>query len=131
MAEKKAFIDELNYVSGQISTEVRTINLGVLGTAWALLVTSSNGRLEPLSAGAAILIIGLCILSIVCHLLQYVAGYQNADVYLCKMEKQGLNEFQYDKKEILYRMRIWLFWLKIVFALFAAGILIVALIKRV
>jgi hypothetical protein len=40
MATKEKLLEELNYLTEKISSLVWTLNVGVLGTTWSLLITT-------------------------------------------------------------------------------------------
>jgi hypothetical protein len=60
MATKEKIIEDLNFVSNRISSQVRSIALGVIAIVWALLVGEKPGNLafEP-QARAQLLIAAL------------------------------------------------------------------------
>ncbi len=63
----------------------------------------------------------------VSELVQYLAGYFNARLILRRVESSGQKEFEYDTSALLYRVRDWFFWIKIVLTLAAAFWLLVTL----
>jgi hypothetical protein len=129
MATDKDIRDECDYHTEKISAAVWIVNLGVLGIAWTML-NSSSPRIPALSPTEVLSIFIFCVLGMASHLSQHWVAYQYAKSILRRMEKEGLEEFQYDKKASLYRWRERLFKLKIIFTLIATGLLMVGIVSR-
>lgn len=49
MATKKELLDELDWLTDKISTQIWTLNLGTLATTWSLLI--AGGSVEKLRIG--------------------------------------------------------------------------------
>jgi hypothetical protein len=130
MATKKELLDELDWLTDKISTQIWTLNLGTLATTWSLLI--AGGSVEKLRIGPsnAIPIMVLCIIGMLCELGQYLAGYFNAKSILDRLESSGHTEFEYDKSAPLYIARKWLFCGKVVLSLVAAIWLVVVLARK-
>jgi hypothetical protein len=131
MADKDSLIKNLDYLTETISSQVWILNLSVLATTWALSVTPTGSVVQSFAPNDALPIFGLCILSMICHLLQYFFGYVYASHLLKNIEDQGLETFQYNKKAILYRFRTWSFYVKITATLLGAGILVWKILVRI
>ena len=114
MATKLKIVEELQWLSDRISTQVRTVGLGLLAITWGLLISQPqiNGPI-PDSVKKNLLIIGVLALSaIVCDFLQYLFAYLNNRLMLRKIENEKLDEANYDYGAINYRLRGLFFWLK-------------------
>jgi hypothetical protein len=107
-------IEELDYLSNQISAQVRTIALGLLAITWATLVADS-GFLRKLSqeSGKALLIVGtLSVLILAIDFLQYAVAYIHVQGALKKAEQNEEEEVTYETDSFLRRLRFFLFWTK-------------------
>jgi hypothetical protein len=119
MPTKKDLVDELNWITDKISSQVWTLNLGVLGTTWTLLIATTNTKLQ-FQPAEAFPILFLCIASLTCEMLQYLSGYANDRRILKNVEAKNLQTFEYDPKAFLYRLRMFFFYAKILLTVFAA-----------
>jgi hypothetical protein len=130
MPTKAKLLEELDWLTDKISTQIWTLNLGTLATTWSLLIAA--GSVEKLRIGPAnaIFIMFLCIAAMLCELGQYFAGYRNDRSILDRLESSGQTEFEYDKSAPLYILRKWLFCAKIALTLFAALWLVVILARK-
>ena len=130
MQTKEKLVEQLDWLTDKISSQVWTLNLGTLATTWSLLIAS--GSVEKLRIGPAnaIFIMALCIVAMLFELGQYFAGYRNALSILDRLESSGQTEFEYDKSAPLYVLRKWLFCGKIALTLFAALWLVVILARK-
>lgn len=123
MPDKSELIGELNWITEKISSQVWTLNLGVLGTTWTLLITTTNAKLQFQQA-EAFPILFLCIASLTCEMLQYLSGYANDRLILDRMEAKNLKTFEYDARAALYRLRMLFFYVKILATVAAAFLLL-------
>ncbi len=115
MPTKAQVIEDLNWITDRLSTQVRTVALGVLALAWGLLL----GDKDPTKSSDLLhlkwhlmIIGGTCVLVLVLDYLQYVAGYAETHGLLNKLEFEHKESGQYDKKKLAYRLRSALFVLK-------------------
>jgi hypothetical protein len=99
-------------MSDKISTQVRTLGVGILALTWGLMVSDSaiakemTGKLRmPLLWTGT-----LAILVILLDLLQYICGYQVARLLIKEMERQKKAEGEYEYTTLLYRSQSWLFY---------------------
>ena len=127
MRNKKDLVEELNWLTDKISSQVWTLNLGTLATTWSLLIAAGNVEKLRIGGANAIPIMGLCILAMLCELVQYLAGYINARSILRGLENSGRAEFEYDRSALLYILREVCFYGKISLTLAAAIWLLVVL----
>jgi hypothetical protein len=130
MPAKAKLLEELDWLTDKISTQIWTLNLGTLATTWSLLI--AGGSVEKLRIGpsSAIFIMGLCIVAMLCELGQYLTGYFNARSILDRLESSGQTEFEYDKSAWLYILRKWFFCGKIALTLVAALWLVAILARK-
>ncbi len=114
MPPKAQIVEDLNWITDRLSTQVRTVALGVLALAWGLLL----GDKDPTKTDVLHLkwhlmgIGGTCVLVLVLDYLQYVAGYAETHGLLNEVEAEKKDTGQYDKKKLAYRLRSALFVLK-------------------
>jgi len=114
MRNVKDIVEELQWVSDRISTQVRTLGVGLIAITWGLLIG------QPQIAGPLpewikkhLLIIGLLALSaMVFDFLQYICAYRHARASLSEMEDKELRETEYDYTAWSYRFRTLFFWVK-------------------
>lgn len=111
MPKKKDVLDELTSVSNRLSTQVRTVALGILALTWGLLVGDSTAAKDISShwRGNLVALGGLAVFVMFLDFLQYVAGYRNVRALLRKMEKEGLEEARYDDTSWSWRLRLFFF----------------------
>jgi hypothetical protein len=112
--EVSKVIEELDYLSDQISTQVRTIAIGLLAITWATLVADS-GFLRKLSqeSGRALLIVGtLSVFILVIDFLQYAVAYIHVEGALKRAEQNEEEEVTYDTGSLMRRLRFFFFWTK-------------------
>lgn len=102
-------LQELQWLSDRISTQVRIIALGILATAWALLVNPPAAiAINPRGLLWAML---FSILIAIADLAQYLAGYLNTRRHHRRLLKDQ-TETDFDRRAPLYRLRLQLFWAK-------------------
>jgi hypothetical protein len=114
MPKKSAILEELNFLTDQISTQIRTVALGVLVLTWGLLIGESQ-TIRSLGAAAKPQLLvtgGAAILTMFLDFLQYAAGYVNAKDVLARMERDHLDDAPYDYKSWSYRLRLFFFHAK-------------------
>src|SRR5437016_144779 len=115
MATKDKILDDLNFVTDRISTQVRTLALGVLGFVWGIIISDSQiakSIAQPLNA-QLLGIAGGALLTMLLDFLQYVAGYVNTASVLTAIERINATEGSYDYKSWGFRLRRFLFWSKV------------------
>src|SRR5262249_24391872 len=123
MATKEDLLKELNYLTEKISSLVWTLNVGVLGTTWSLLIATVPEQYR-FSVRNAFWVFVPSLLSILGELAQYLAGYLLAHRICEELEDKGEEKFEYPKKDWLYYARRFFFRWKIVFAILAVLILL-------
>lgn len=124
---------DLHDVTDQISTQVRTITLGVLAVAW--LGLSGAGKIEALNLGPTwqlTAIAGLCIVTLFADLVQYGAGYSLVKGTLLAAERAKQSETSYNTSDWRYAVRIRAFelkqWLAAASALWLVGLILVRIV---
>ena len=121
MPTKKTIIEELQWLSDRISTQVRTLGIGLLAITWGLLITKPD-IVYPLSENLKknLLIVGIvALMAMVYDFLQYFFAYLNTRRLLGKTEREKLTEVHYDYSAIYYKLRNFFFWAKQIFLLIA------------
>ena len=107
MPRKVAVIERLDALTDRLSTQVRTIALGILALAWALLSGRSDAA-ESVSGmwkSHLVFVAWLSILVMFLDFLQYVAGYRDTRNLLDRMEREGKDEAQYNEKSFWRKAR--------------------------
>lgn len=113
--------DDLTDVSNQISTQVRTLTLGVLAVAWLGLSGSDEVKALNLSGDWQLAAIALlCIFTLGVDLAQYRFGYEMVLETLLGAEKARQKQAAYSRKNRWYRRRLAAFAIKQVLAALAA-----------
>lgn len=116
---------ELDTITGLLSTQVRTVVLGVLAVVWLFLSHNKDAPNLSISNHQTQLawIAGLCVLALLADLLQYQFGYFSARKTMLLAETsgaKGATEVSYNSKAFPYRARLWMFWVKQFIAIAAA-----------
>lgn len=125
-------IDDLGYLSSQLSSQTRTLSLGLLIIVWGLIFTTPKSIPQVDTILTPLLIIGiLCVISMALDFGQYLVGYINTNRLREKMEREGLEIIKYDETAILYRLRTWFFWGKQTSLALAVILFIAAVVKLI
>jgi hypothetical protein len=129
----KDIYDDLNFATDRLSTQVRTLVLGILALVWAFL--SGNKDVLPLRLGASkeplVLIGAICILTLVLDLLQYMCLYVSANQVRQRAEAANDDTAEYDERGGIRRIQRFLFWAKQVTTLGAAVWLLILIVVTV
>src|SRR6266480_2081760 len=106
--------EELNTYSDRISTQLRTVNLGVLGLAWLLLLKKDElATLASTISEEAVFGIALCcIVALLVDLSQYLLAEWVTDEAFDRAEKSETKTTTYDAESIAYRAQLWCYHLK-------------------
>ncbi len=116
-------IEELDFLSDRISSQVRTIAMAMIALVWVLMV---GGKDNPIKlegyARTQVFISGLIALgAMALDFLQYFFGYLvTRDVLKC-MENSHNEEGEFNAKDWRYRLREIAFWSKQTLLLIALG----------
>jgi hypothetical protein len=121
--------DELNTLSSLISTQVRTLNLGVLGVTWLLLLKSKDlkhiaNAVPP--RGLLAVAVG-CLLALVLDFTQYLLAHRLVSSTYDKAEADPTKTADYDPGDIFYRAQKCAYYAKMVFT-FGAAITLVSIV---
>lgn len=116
MVRRETVLKELDVLTDQLSTQVRTTAFAALVFAWGLLVGDSAvvrsiaGQLEwhLVAVGA------MAVLTMFLDFAQYLAGYVNVLSLYRTMETTKAEEGQYDTRSRSFRLRLALFYLKMI-----------------
>jgi hypothetical protein len=130
MADKSKLLEELNWTTDKISSQVWILNFGSLGTAWTLLIAANSATYRLMAADVRWIFI-FCITGLLCEFLQHLSGYVNSRRILSHLELENKVEFQYDRSAFFYRARIGFFYLKILLTFAAAVFLLHTLYFRI
>ena len=107
MANKKDVLERLHFVTDRLSTQVRTLGLGILAVTWGVFIgdspTAKNMshvlKVPLLLAGAG------SILAMLLDFLQYVAGYLDAQATLRTLEDSAKEDVKFDTRSLTYRLQ--------------------------
>jgi hypothetical protein len=114
-------IDDLQWISDRISTQVRTLGLGLLAITWGLLI--SEPRIADSLSDTArkhLLIVGVVALgAMICDFLQYIFAYVNTKCLFNEIEEKKVHKADYDYTAVTYRCRKIFFWSKQILMLIA------------
>ena len=116
MAAKKDILDELDFVTTTLSTQVRTTALGVLALSWGLLIGESSTAKE-LAAQLKWHLVGVgaaAVLILFLDFLQYVAGYAATLGVYNTMVQDNADQGEFDDSALSFRLRMFLFYAKMV-----------------
>jgi len=127
----KEVVEELQWISDRISTQVRSISLGLIIISWGLIIG------QPQIAGTLttnlkknLLIIGvLALVTMFFDFLQYFFGYLTTDRLLNKMDLEKLDNDYCDYTTATYKLRAFFFWSKQILILVACVWFLVVIIS--
>jgi hypothetical protein len=132
MPELKEIYARKKEASGQVSTQTRSLALGMIAISWALLTVHD----DPLKTMATHVnrdwILGLAVVSVVviiCDLFQYVATTSMAGEALIRAENANPPAALYDDKLCAYKAQKYLYYGKFVILVIAFIILAVIFIR--
>jgi hypothetical protein len=123
-------IEELQWLSDRISTQVRTLGISLLAITWGLIIAQPQiaGPL-PDDLKKSLLIVGvLALAAIICDFLQYSVAYLNNKALLDNMEDKKLDEAAYDYTATTYKLRGFFFWAKQVLLIIACAWFLIIII---
>jgi hypothetical protein len=125
--------EHLDFASGHISTQIRTLTLGVLALVWLFLSGSSDVAAVKLRATnrSLLAIAALCILTLLIDLLQYWAFYLSSNAVRRRAESQDQKEAEYDETSFMRRLQQGCFWAKQITAILVVAWLLLILILSI
>ena len=102
---------ELDWLTDRLSTEVRTVALGVLAVAWGLLMSDKGPTQEVAQQRKwhLLFIGGGCVLVLFLDYLQYFAGYINTSEVRKSYEKDPPVQTTYQSKKVSWFFRRFFF----------------------
>jgi hypothetical protein len=111
---KKDVLDRRKEMSDKISTQVRTLSVGLLAFTWGLLVSDSALAKEMTASLKWHLLVigGMAIVVVLLDFLQYSFGHEVALKLLRQMEVSKAKEGEYNYDDPLWRLQNWLFYAK-------------------
>ena len=114
MPDKQKVIEELNFLSGQLSKQTRTINIGLIAFIWSLLVYPPNKFATGIDQYSYSLITTaiLAIISLIVDHIQYLSGYKLNILLLKEIEEEKKESKPYDKNTFYYKIRVYGFIFK-------------------
>jgi hypothetical protein len=124
--------DDLKTVADTISTQIRTIAVGVLAVVWLLLTRGDQAPVLSKQPDRTLLLVCavLCIVTLVADYLQYFFGYSNSRAVLKAAEDQGHTETSYNYTAVRYVLRTVFFWIKQLLAMAAVVVLLLVLLPE-
>ena len=130
MASEKDILDRRKEMSDNISTQVRTLGIGLLAFTWGLVV-SDSAVAKSITSDLKwhLLLIGcLAIVVILADFLQYACGHQVALRTLRKMEADGKDSAEYDYKDPFWIWQTRFFNIKQIVLIVATVYLLAAIV---
>ena len=130
MASEKEILDRRKEMSDKISTQVRTLGVGILALTWGLVV-SDSAIAKSITAALKwhLLLIGAFAMSVIlADFLQYACGHEVARRTLRKMESAHADSAQYDYRDPFWIWQTRFFYLKQITLLAATTYLLIAII---
>lgn len=125
--------DNLNFASDRLSTQIRTLTLGVLALIWLFLSGGKDVASLKLVAGKKQLlsIAGLCVLTLLSDAVQYWASYLSSNAVRQKAERAKQSEAEYDERSFMRRLQQGSFWAKQITAIIATTWLLLILARSI
>lgn len=123
----------LDSASDRISTQVRTLAVGVLAVVWLFLSGSEDVAALNLTAGnrQLLTVAGLCVLTLLIDAVQYVASYLSSNAVRKTAEKANDTDAEYDENSAMRRVQQACFWAKQVTAVLATGWLLLIIVRSI
>jgi hypothetical protein len=123
----------LDFASDRISTQVRTLAVGVLAVVWLFLSGSKDVAALNLSAGKRQLltVAGLCVLTLLIDAVHYVASYLSSNAVRKAAEKANKTEAEYDVNSAMRRVQETCFWAKQITSVLATAWLLVIIVRSI
>ncbi len=121
MPTLKEVIEDLNWICDRISTQVRTMSIGLLAITWGLLIGKPEiSQPLPLWLKKNLLAIGiLALVAMFSDFLQYFFGFWVVDNLRKSMEDKKQAEAEYDYGAISYKLRGFFFCVKLILVVIA------------
>jgi hypothetical protein len=106
--------ERLATVSDRLSTQTRTLAIGLIAFFWTILTSEAvlAKRFSQTFKSQLLGIVGLAILALLFDFMQYAVGYLYANIVREKAEASSKKEAAYDYAHPLYRIQNLCFWMK-------------------
>lgn len=128
MPHKNDILDRRHFFSDRISSQVRIVSIGILATAWGLLVGRvqlPNTNIEDFNI-RLIIVSTIAIVALFFDFLQYVSAYLNVQELLEEMDDGKLEEADY-KYDWRHKASVFCFWFKQVVLLIAVVLFVLTI----
>lgn len=126
--QKVRVLDDLNFATDRLSTEVRQISLGLLALVWALLVGEAKLSIA-VEVKFLLVVAALSILAMAIDFVQYIAGYFASRRAWDDIRSGG--QGRYDRQWWSHRIRTWSFGAKIIVSLGGTALMLGVLARLV
>jgi len=125
--------ERLDFASDRLSTQIRTLTLGVLALVWLFLSGGTDAPALTLKAGhkQLLAIAGLCVLTFLIDAVQYWASYLSSNEVRQEAESRNQTEAEYDELSFMRRLQQSCFWAKQISAALATIWLLLILVLSV
>jgi len=130
MATEEQIIEEQNFVTDRISTQVRGIALSMIAVAWLFLTGEATQFIQaakPLGSWLVACLL-LSLLALLLDYAQYVAGYRAIAATLRGGSVEGRG-YVYNYDSVAYKLRVRLFFWKQVVLIAAVAAFVYALLR--
>lgn len=120
---------ELDTYSTQISTQLRTVNLGTLGLTWLLLLKKDevSAIADRISERALFAVALACVGALLVDFLQYLFAEKAVDDAYERAAASETKTAGYDDASFPYRAQLWCYRVKLVLTFAATGALLILL----
>lgn len=125
--------ENLDFASDRLSTQIRTLTLGVLALVWLFLSGDKDAPALKLSTDKRQLlaIAGLCVLTFLIDAVQYWAYYLSSNAVRQKAEDDQKKEAEYNEATFMHRLQRVSFWAKQITSVLATAWLLVILVLSI
>jgi hypothetical protein len=130
MARKEKLLEDLNWITDKISSQIWILNLGTLGTTWSLLVVGTPANPVKITFIEARWIFLFCFSALMCEMAQHLSAYCMSKNILDRIEARGQNTFEFDPNSGWFKLRSCLFWAKIALTVIASLYLLVIIFLK-
>lgn len=103
MVTKEKVLEEKDFLTGQLSVQIRNVSLGLLLAVWGLLTQNVIKSKELIAIGF------FAFIALFFDYLQYFFGFWNNKLLIKQMEDESVDKSQYDYKSWTYRLRAFFF----------------------
>ena len=131
MPKLKDLQKDLDYLSSQISTQIRTYAIGILVFIWGLIISIKTQGIDNVGIEPYLYLSGLFVIILLfLDYLQYLFGFKYTKILFDQLESdKDKDEIKFEAEHILYRARMQCFRLKQYSLYMSVSFLIIALLK--